>query len=119
MHLACSKYKRRIISNYSLNMVLSRNSEYPNRKAEYCCGAWGWLMFRSLGKQVLISYSLSLGSRRFTRRRIRRKVLMPQKGNSKKMQEKTEALGIFCEWEIEPGQGNEYLLGMEDTGSWT
>lgn len=71
---------------------------------------WGWLMFRSLGKQVLTSYSLSLGSRFFTRKRIRRKALMPQEGNSKKMQEKTEALGIFREREIEPGRGNEYLL---------
>lgn len=24
-----------------MNMVLSRNSEYPNRKAEYCWGALG------------------------------------------------------------------------------
>ena len=57
-------------------------------------------MFRSLGKQVLASYGLPLGSRFFTRRRIRKKPLMSQKGYSKKRQEKTEALGKFLEQEI-------------------
>lgn len=40
----------------------------------------------------------------------RQKALMTRRDDSKKRQEKTEALGKFLEWELEPGQENKYLL---------
>lgn len=92
-------------------MVLSRNSEYPNRNVDYCCGALGWLMFKSFGKQVLASQGSPFDSRSsFTRKRISRKATMPREDHSKKREEKTEALSKSLEWDTEPGLESKYVL---------
>lgn len=86
----------------------------PIGRQNIVVGHWGWLMFRNVGKQVLASHSLPLGTRSSFTRRSGERFQKPRKILEKHRGRRRQALGEWLEQEIESRHKNKYLLVHEE-----